>query len=348
MVCGGRSAEHEISILSAQTVVSELVRQGFPVRLLGIASDGGTMTREALSDHFSELPDSVEMPAVSNWIDYLGSLSSEVVVFPVLHGPYGEDGTVQGLLELLGLPYVGSGIGASAVGMNKIYTKRILKSEGIPILPFLTVDYSSWQERSAESLSQIGDAFPPPWFVKPSSMGSSIGITRVDDSADLGAALEIAFAYDDTVVVEQGIEAREIEVSVLGNLQLRVSVPGEIVPGDRFYSYRAKYLDRGSELLVPAPLSESQVQQVQSLALSCYRYLQLEGMARVDLLMDRETEELWVNEPNTIPGFTHISMYPRLWEASGLSCGQLLAELIELAEERNRRRARLAVQVENP
>lgn len=347
VICGGRSAEHEISLLSARTVVSELAGRGFRVQLIGINPDGGGMTQSTLSDHFQQLPETVTIPEIDGWINYLCGLSpDEIVVFPVLHGPFGEDGTVQGLLELLGIPYVGSGVGASAVGMNKVYTKRLLKSEGIPVLPFATMDYQGWRAEGARKAAEVEDILPLPWFVKPSSMGSSIGITRVDEPADLPAALDTAFKYDESVIIEKGIEAREIEVSVLGNLDLQVSVPGEIVPGDRFYSYQAKYFDRGSRLLVPAPLSDDQIGQVQSLALRSYKCLQLEGMARVDLLMDRDTEELWVNEPNTIPGFTQISMYPRLWEASGLPSGELLARLIGLAEERNRRRRRLSVQVE--
>lgn len=347
VICGGRSAEHDVSIMSARTVVTELAGKGFPVHLLGIDSRGHTMTSGELTDHFPDLPEGVEVPSSDGWIGYLCGLSPErTVIFPVLHGPYGEDGTIQGLFELLGIPYVGSGVGASAVGMNKIYTKRLLIAEGIPVLPFTMFHQKEWEENRGEQLKHIERTLPSPWFVKPSSMGSSIGITRVDEATDLPAAVDIAFRYDESVIVEKGIEAREIEVSVLGNLEPRVSVPGEIVPGDRFYSYQAKYFDRGSRLLVPAPLSEEQVEQVQSLALRCYRCLQLEGMARVDFLMDRSSQEIWVNEPNTIPGFTQISMYPRLWEASGLSCGELLEKLIELAEERSQRRQRLSIQVE--
>jgi D-alanine-D-alanine ligase len=266
------------------------------------------------------------------------------IVFPVLHGPLGEDGTVQGLLEVIGLPYVGAGVGASAVGMNKIYCKSILRAAGIPVLPWMTLNRAEWAGKQTESAKLVEEDLSYPIFVKPANMGSSVGINKSHDRVEFVRHVEIAFCYDDYVLLEPGIDAREIEVSVLGGFTPRVSVPGEIIPADEFYSYEAKYLKEGSRLLIPAPLSEAEVEKVRELGSRTFQALQLEGMARVDFLLERRSGELFVNEPNTIPGFTQISMYPKLWEESGLSYAKLLEELIELGFARHDRRSQLSVE----
>jgi D-alanine-D-alanine ligase len=261
-----------------------------------------------------------------------------------MHGPYGEDGAIQGLLEMIGLAYVGAGVGASAVGMNKVYCKSILQAANLPVLPWTSANRTNWVQGHLEVIETAEKSFRYPIFVKPANMGSSVGINRSRDRGELQKHVEIALCYDDYVLLERGIEAREIEVSVLGGFEPDASVPGEIIPADDFYSYEAKYLKEGSRLLIPAPLGTQQTRELQELAIAVFKVLQLEGMARVDFLVDKKSEEIWVNEPNTIPGFTEISMYPKLWEATGLSFPHLLEQLILIAGKRHQRRSRLSVE----
>ncbi len=286
----------------------------------------------------SEFPDAV------GWVSFLENCSSEeTVVFPVLHGPYGEDGTVQGALEVLDLPYVGASVGGSALGMNKMHCKQILAAAGLPVVPGRCIDRAEWSSSPQALLAEVARLFPYPVFVKPVNLGSSVGISRCTAPDRLENAIDEALAFDDWVIVEQGIDAREIEVSVLGSFSPTVSVPGEIRPSDVFYSYEAKYLSEASELIIPAPLESAEIARVQGLAVEAFRALHLEGMARVDFLMDRNSRELWINEPNTIPGFTKISMYPKLWEASGLPYRELLSRLIDLGLTRHLRRKSLKI-----
>jgi len=264
------------------------------------------------------------------------------VVFPVLHGPYGEDGTVQGLFEMAGVPYVGPGVLGSSVGMDKDVAKRLFRDAGLPVVEWLVLRSRDRQspERTAE---RVQDTLGFPCFVKPANLGSSVGVHRCPDAAALGHALADAFRYDRKVLVERAVDAREIECSVLGNDEPRASVPGEIVPNDDFYSYRAKYVDEnGASLRIPADLSAEAAARVQELSLRAFETLELSGMARVDFLLERTTDQLYLNEVNTIPGFTKISMYPKLWEASGLSYSALVDRLIELAVERHRARSALS------
>jgi D-alanine-D-alanine ligase len=252
----------------------------------------------------------------------------------VLHGTYGEDGTVQGLLELAGLPYVGCGVMASAAAMDKAIAKDVLVAHNLPVLPYLVVKRKEWRRDPQAVRDEIEHRLPYPIFVKPANMGSSVGVSKVHDRSELAAAMDLAARYDRKLVVEEGIEAREIEVSVLGNDDPIASIPGEVVPGNEFYDYRAKYVDDTSELLIPAPLEAEVTQRVREMAIDAYLALDCAGMARADFLLDKQTGELWVNELNTIPGFTQISMYPKLWEATGISYGTLIDRLIELAIER--------------
>jgi D-alanine-D-alanine ligase len=263
------------------------------------------------------------------------------VVFPILHGPYGEDGTIQGLLELAGIPYVGAGVTASAVGMDKALFKDIMRANGLPIVPHLIVKRQTWEQEPEEMVTRIEAEIGYACFVKPANLGSSVGISKAHNRSELGAALDEAARYDRKLIVEAAVDAREIEVSVLGNDEPIASVPGEIVPCNEFYDYAAKYLDGESELLIPAPIPSGTAALVQQLAIRAYLAIDCAGMARVDFLLDRKTDVVYINELNTIPGFTPISMYPKLWEASGISYSELIDRLIQLALERHSEKHRI-------
>jgi D-alanine-D-alanine ligase len=264
------------------------------------------------------------------------------VVFPVLHGPYGEDGTVQGLLELAGLPYVGAGVVGSAVGMDKAIFKAVMESQGIPILPWQLILSSTWRNNRNEILTQLEHDFSYPLFTKPANMGSSVGIKKCGDRSELAEGLDEAAKYDRRLIVEQGIDSRELEVSVLGNDAPIASVVGEIRPRRSFYDYVAKYISDDSELLIPAPISDELAGKIRTIAVDAFKSIDGAGLGRVDFLLERESNELYINEINTIPGFTNISMYPKLWEATGISYSELIDRLIELALERSEQKARLA------
>jgi D-alanine-D-alanine ligase len=263
------------------------------------------------------------------------------VVIPIIHGTTGEDGTLQGFLEFLGIPYVGAGVAASAIGMDKSVFKSLLRDAGIPTTRSLTL---SPRERDGvrRKLTEPGFSFSLPLFVKPSNGGSSVGVTKVKDWPDLDAAIDLAFWYDDRIMVEEGIDARELECAVLGNDDPKASVVGEVVPGREFYDYDDKYREDNAKLLIPAPISDAVSEEVRLLSIAAFRAAGISGMARVDFFLERGTDRVLVNELNTLPGFTAISMYPKLWEASGLPLGKLLDELIRLAIERKERRDRLS------
>lgn len=356
VIFGGRSGEHEISLRSARSIVDAIDRTRYEVTLIGIDRAG----RWRLLDEpaFRRLTDAglaaldgtgteVLLSPTPGGRDLIirgepaTSLDRLDVLFPVLHGTYGEDGTIQGLLELADIPYVGSGVLGSAVGMDKDVQKRLLQAAGIPVVPFLTVTRRQW-EADDRSLSAAAAALGLPLFVKPANLGSSVGITKVKALDALAAAVATAFEYDNKIVIEHGVNAREIECAVLGNDEPEASVPGEICPHAEFYSYDAKYLDEsGATLKIPAPLTPTQTEAVRHLAVRVFLLLDCAGMARVDLFLDRDTGTLYVNELNTIPGFTAISMYPKLWEASGVPYAELIQRLIDLALERHAQRSRL-------
>jgi len=266
------------------------------------------------------------------------------IVFPVLHGPYGEDGTVQGLLELAGIPYVGAGVIGSVLGMDKAVFKDVMRAHGLPIVDDVVLKRKEWDADAEAAMDRVEAALGYPVFTKPVNMGSSVGISKCHDRAGLAAGLTEAARYDRKLLVEAAVPAvREIEVSVLGNDDPIASIPGEIIPSREFYSYEAKYIDTGdqaSELLIPAPLSAEMTERVRDLAVRAYKAIDCAGMARADFLLSGETGELYINELNTIPGFTSISMYPKLWEASGISYSELIDRLIELAFERHRDKER--------
>jgi D-alanine-D-alanine ligase len=261
------------------------------------------------------------------------------VVFPVLHGTFGEDGTVQGLLELADVPYVGAGVLASAAGMDKDVMKRLFRDAALPIVPWELILRSEWQNDPGAVRKRIEKQLRYPLFVKPVNLGSSVGISKVHGRRELEAALNLAAQYDRKILVEKGIDAREIECSVLGNDHPQASVPGEVLSVNEFYDYEAKYIKPGSELVIPAKLTPRQTKQVREVAIRAFRAVDGAGMARVDFLLDRKTGKVYLNEINTIPGFTSISMYPKLWEASGLPYSRLLDRLIELALERYREKS---------
>jgi D-alanine-D-alanine ligase len=266
------------------------------------------------------------------------------VVFPIVHGRGGEDGSLQGLLELAEIPYVGSGVLGSAIQMDKEVSKRLLRAAGLPVLPFVCVRANELARDPRGCAERVLAALRLPVFVKPANLGSSVGIHKVKRKADLLAALEDAARYDQKILVEQGIDARDVEIALLGDDPVEASVPGEIRTDREWYDYEAKYVDEATELLVPAPVSEALAQQLRETAIRAFTALEGRGFARVDFLVDRETGEFYVNELNSLPGFTDVSMYPRMWEASGLPYPALLDRLIELALESHRQRSRLETQ----
>lgn len=374
VIFGGRSSEHEVSLSSAQNVMQALREAGYEVVPIGIAPSGRWLTGKdphrqlleagrAQAAHVesaghangrypSMLSDGAQIdadPARSSWgllpqsHDSQNGLAQIDVIFPVLHGPFGEDGTIQGMLEMAALPYVGCGVLTSSVAMDKAVAKRLLAAEGIPQAESALIQRRMWQtEDNAESIcDHIEAKFSYPVFVKPANLGSSIGVSKVRDRAQLVAAIDLAAEFDRKILVEAAVpHAREIEVSVLGNHAPIASVPGEVIPGHEFYDYEAKYIDDSSSLIIPADLTPEQVQMVQQMALTAFQAIDAEGLARVDFLMNGETGEFFLNEINTMPGFTRSSMYPKLWEASGIAYPELVHRLVQLALERFEERSR--------
>lgn len=344
---GGRSGEHEVSLASARNVIDALNQAGHIVIPLGITPQGRWLTNGQSLLQLGENGSSANAPATTvvehddPWA-LLPQSRSEArlpvvdIIFPVLHGPYGEDGAVQGLLEMANLPYVGCGVLASAVGMDKAMAKQIFAQAGIRQLDYRLVLRNRWQLEPDNVLDEIDRVLNFPLFVKPANLGSSIGVSKARNRAELAAAIKLACRYDRKVLVEAAApHAREIEVSVLGNDEPIASIPGEIVPGHEFYDYAAKYLDDNSQLLIPAPLDDALTHEVQTTALKAFQVADCSGLARVDFLLDDQSKTLYLNEINTMPGFTRISMYPKLWAASGLSYPKLVDRLLELALERH-------------
>ena len=376
---GGRSGEHEVSLLSAASVLDAIDKTKYEVVPIGITKDGRWVTAghaerllkgtaqahegkhlragdpETTSaaavlargegvlvppvpgqDHSSLVPfesDAHHSPAGLSPIDV-------DIIFPVLHGTFGEDGTIQGLLELADIAYVGAGVLGSAAGMDKDVMKRLFRHAGLPIVKHVTVLRRDWREQPKKIRKQIESALKYPVFVKPANLGSSVGISKVHNGAELAAAMDEAARFDRKLVVEEGVggnkgKAREIECSVLGNDKPIASVPGEVVPIKEFYDYNAKYLEEGSELIIPAKLPKAKQKEVQRLAVAAFQAVDCSGLARVDLLMEPRSGKMYVNEINTMPGFTSISMYPKLWEASGVSYPELIDRLIQLGLERH-------------
>ncbi len=339
VVFGGRSREHEVSLASARAIM-EALEGRHEVVPVGITRSGrwissGDPMRE-LESGGEQITDGSGPPARTEEKLPAATLGSVDVVFPVLHGPYGEDGTIQGMLELAGIPYVGSGVLASAVGMDKLTMKKIFAHHGLPQVEWLGLTRKEWEEAGKNWIRHIEDSLGYPCFVKPANLGSSVGINKAEDAGELRAALDEAAEFDRRLIVEAGVDAREIEVSVLGNEEAEVSVPGEIVVKKKeFYDYEAKYSEGGMELVVPAAVPDEVVAEIGRIARTAYAAIDAAGMARVDFFLERGTGRLLINEINTIPGFTPTSVYSRLWAASGLPYEELLDRLIELALERH-------------
>jgi len=352
---GGRSGEHEVSLVSADSIIQNLDRSRYEVVPIGITKEGqwllegdplGTLregrTGNSCQPALLRPADEAGGPATHTALSSSNMPLVVDVVFPVLHGPFGEDGTVQGLLEMAGVPYVGGGVLASAAGMDKAIMRALFKERALPMVDHVVVLRREWEADPEGTMDRIERALGYPSFTKPANLGSSVGISRAVDRSGLAKALAEASKYDRKLVVEQGIRCREIECSVLGNDDPEASVPGEIVPCNDFYDYRAKYLDEGSKLLIPAPIPTEAAEEVRRLAIEAFKAVDCAGMARVDFFLEKGTGRVYLNEINTIPGFTKISMYPKLWEASGLPYARLLDRLIELALERHADKLRCA------
>jgi D-alanine-D-alanine ligase len=377
---GGRSGEHEVSLLSAASVFNAIDKNKFEVVPIGItkqghwvtAADAERLLKGRVAEHEERhlragdpeatpaaavlatgesvvVPPEPQKPGRS-----LAAFQTENamvrraadrainvdIIFPVLHGTFGEDGTIQGLLELADLPYVGAGVLGSAAGMDKDIMKALFHAAGLPIVKHATVLRSDWEAGPKKVQNLVESSLKYPVFVKPANLGSSVGISKAHDRKELGPAIDEAARFDRKIVIEQGVggrkqKAREIECAVLGNDKPEASVPGEIVPGQEFYDYNAKYLDEGSQLIIPAKLSKAETKKVQQLAIAAFKAVDCSGLARVDFLMEPKTRKIYLNEINTMPGFTSISMYPKLWAATGVTYPELIERLIQLGMERH-------------
>ncbi len=348
ILCGGKSAEHEISLISAKSVIEALDKDKYEIHIIGIDKSGAWHLRD--NAHFlthaedpklihlsgekktvALIPREMRKEIVSFADDRLSMALGLDVIFPILHGPYGEDGTVQGLLKMAQMPFVGAGVLGSAIGMDKDVMKRLLQQAGIPIAKFICVPC---HHKDKMVFGEVVEKLGLPFFIKPANLGSSVGISKVKSEEEFLSALDKAFQFDRKIVIEEYVRGREIECSVLGNEHPLASLPGELIPTHEFYSYEAKYVDPdGAHLKIPADLPEEIVLSIQKMAVEAFQTLCCEGMARVDFFL-KESGELVINEINTIPGFTKISMYPKLWEASGMPYSELLDRLIQLAIDR--------------
>jgi D-alanine-D-alanine ligase len=351
VIFGGRSGEHEVSLRSAHSIINALDKDKYDVVPIGITKQGnwlmageaaGLLPEAVMSgnDHVALIGDPTRQGLVH--VNGHDSLAAEKldVIFPVLHGTYGEDGTIQGLLEMAGVAYVGCGVLASSAGMDKVAMKQLFIAQGLPVGPFSWFLRTAWEKDRETILTRIEAELGYPAFVKPVNLGSSVGISKAKDRAQLATAIDLAAQYDRKIIVEKGINAREFEISVLGNDEPIASLPGEVIPGAEFYDYNDKYIDNKTRFEIPVKLPPEQIAEIQRLAIRSFHAIDGAGLARVDFFLDRDTNQLLLNEINTLPGFTPISMYPKLWEASGISFAELLDRLIMLAIERHREKSR--------
>jgi D-alanine-D-alanine ligase len=354
LIFGGRSGEHEVSLMSARSVMDAIDTDRYQVLQIGITKEGhwrfGPDVLQAFAEGDYQVGERVTiLPEPGSGGLFLWSpdeplslASTLEVVFPVLHGTFGEDGTVQGLLELADIAYVGAGVLASSVAMDKGLFKRIMQAHHIPVLDWTVLQGALIDHDTDEAIRLAEAVGEYPLFIKPANMGSSVGVSKATNRSDLMEGMLEARQFDRRIVVEQGIGAREIEVSVIGNENPQASIPGEVVPGADFYSYQAKYIDDTSELLIPAPLDPETAEEIRRLAVEAYAAIDGAGFARVDFLLEKSTDKVYMNEINTIPGFTKISMFPKLWEASGLDYPSLVQELIDLATARQAQKSGLS------
>jgi len=367
---GGRSGEHEVSLQSAASILKAIDREKFDVVPIGITKTGRWLTQGgaqallnggvAAQESLPAGADAVPSDAVSALVPQAAALGDDGlldVVFPVLHGTFGEDGTIQGLFELADIAYVGSGVLGSSAGMDKDAMKRLFAQAKLPIVKHVAVLRTEWEKSPRKTVTRIEAELRYPLFVKPANLGSSVGISKAHDRKQLGPALTLAAKFDRKLVIEQGVtgsgkagtakKARELEVAVLGNDEPKASVVGEIIPAKEFYDYEAKYLSEGSVPVIPAKLPAAESKRIRAMAVDAFRACDLAGLARVDFLMEPDGKRrIYLNEVNTLPGFTSISMYPKLWQASGLSYGDLITRLIELAIERHAERSRTSFSFE--
>lgn len=358
LIFGGRSGEHEVSLASAQSVARAIDKDKYAITLIGITKQGRWIAGAGALKQLSAISPTpllapIEknsangdgdvwttnelVPTASNEIISASPLSAIDVAFPLVHGPFGEDGTIQGLLELADVAYVGAGVAASAVGMDKAMMKSVFRANNLPTVDWMVVLRRDWELKPEETIRRIEGAFGYPCFIKPANLGSSVGVTKAHNWDELAQALTTAAQFDRKLIAERAaVNAREIECSVLGNDEPMASLPGEVVPRREFYDYSAKYdHDAHTDLIVPADLSPEQTRAAQAMAIRAFQAIDGSGMARVDFFLERDTDRLLLNEINTIPGFTSVSMYPRLWEKSGLSYSELIDRLIQLALERH-------------
>src|ERR1700687_4114844 len=353
---GGRSGEHEVSLASAASVIRGLDPDKYEAVPIGISKErhwlvgagAQKLLPEVLKGGQRVMMTADPTDAALVKLDGSGSGQRIDVVFPVMHSTFGEDGTIQGLLDLAGLPFVGAGVLGSAIGMDKDVAKRLRQVAKIPVVPWVTVHRCDWDRSPKEIQRQVERKFKYPVSVKPATLGSSVGMSKVHSREELAPALDLAAEFAMKILVERAMVAREIEVSVLGNNEPAASIPGEIVPHREFYDYAAKYLEEGTQLLIPAELKPMQVKKIQRYAVDAFHALELSGMARVDFFLEKEGGKIFLNEVNTIPGFTSISMFPKMWEASGLPFRELIDKLISLALEQHAEKARTKYQIELP
>jgi D-alanine-D-alanine ligase len=351
IVFGGRSGEHEVSLTSAASVISALDPEEFEITAIGITKEGKLANSEEMrsmlpphllnrvhSDRAIEAGN-LELQAVSGASSEGGnSRKHPQIFFPLLHGPYGEDGTIQGLFEIAGLPYVGCGVLASAVGMDKDVMKRLFIQAGLPVVPFRAVFARDLQKSFGVLKKSLSRELGYPMFSKPANLGSSVGVCKIHNEREFEGALRHSAKFDRKILIERGIEGRELECAILGNDDAQASVVGEVIPAHEYYDYDAKYMSPDSRLEIPARINAVKSEQIRNLALRCFRAINGSGMARVDFFLERKTGEIWVNEINTIPGFTPISMYAKLWAASGVSFEELVRHLVYFGKERFQRK----------
>lgn len=336
LLFGGRSPEHDVSVLSARSIAAAAPKERIEIVPICIAKDGRFIDPERSAQVLDggASSDSGDF-SFESWV----RANHADVVFPVIHGRQGEDGTLQGFLEILGLPYVGSDVAASAVAMDKGHMKYAFGAAKLPMVDFVQVTESEWRNERERVVRAVNNALRLPYFVKPANSGSSVGVSKVKSDGTLAEAMELALRFDDKVLVERGVDARELEVSVLGNDAPAASVPGEIVPGGDFYDYADKYIDNKAQLVIPAKLPKEKSEELRRLAVAAFKAVGASGYARVDFFLERGTNRLFVNEINTVPGFTPGSLFPKLWEATEMKYSRLIEKLIELGIERSKARA---------
>ena len=336
LLFGGRSAEHEVSILSARSIVAAAPKR-IEITPICIARDDRFMTAESSAEVLAGTRPSLHGdPAFS--FEAWSRTAGFDIVFPIIHGTGGEDGTLQGYLDILGLPYVGSAGTPSAIGMDKAHMKQAFAAAKLPIVDYVAVLESDWRNERERVVRAVNNSLRFPCFVKPANSGSSVGVTKIKSEGGLADAIEFALQFDEKVLVERGVDAREIEVSILGNDQPKASVPGEVVASHDFYDYEDKYVDNKSSLIIPAKLTPAQTAEFRRLAITAFRAIGASGLSRVDFFLERGTNRIYLNEINTIPGFTNISMYPKLWEATEIKYSRLIETLVELGLERSKAR----------